>query len=79
MIKFLRNIAALFAISMYAPTADACTRVLYQGPQEVIITGRSLDWVEDMHSNLWVFPRGIERNGEAGPKSIILICFQIKN
>jgi choloylglycine hydrolase len=28
-----------------------------------------MDWSEDMHSDLWVFPRGIKRDGAAGPKS----------
>lgn len=29
-----------------------------------------MDWEEDMHSDLWAFPRGIERNGAAGPHSV---------
>lgn len=29
-----------------------------------------MDWVEDMHSDLWVFPRGMKRDGAAGPRSI---------
>lgn len=29
-----------------------------------------MDWAQDMGTNLWLFPRGIERQGEAGPKSI---------
>lgn len=28
-----------------------------------------MDWVEDMGTDLWLFPRGIKRNGEAGPQS----------
>jgi penicillin V acylase-like amidase (Ntn superfamily) len=35
-----------------------------------MITGRSMDWKEDMHSNLWMFPRGITRDGRSGPNSI---------
>ena len=35
-----------------------------------MITGRNMDWQEDMSSNLWVFPAGIKRDGAAGPKSI---------
>ena len=30
---------------------------------------RSLRW-RDMHSNLWVFPRGMSRDGAAGPNSV---------
>ena len=47
----------------------ACSRVVYQGPKGTIITARSMDWNEDMKTNLWIFPSGLERNGEAGPNS----------
>jgi len=46
-----------------------CTRVLYLGENNTVITGRSMDLVEDMHTNLYLFPRGIARNGAAGPAS----------
>ena len=29
-----------------------------------------MDWGEDMGSELWVFPRGMECNGKAGPNSV---------
>jgi penicillin V acylase-like amidase (Ntn superfamily) len=51
-------------------SADACTRVVYLGPDDTIITARSMDWQTDMASNLWAFPRGIKHHGAAGPKSI---------
>jgi len=47
-----------------------CTRLLYQGPQERVITGRSMDWKGDIGTNLWVFPRGMERDGSAGERSL---------
>lgn len=47
-----------------------CTRALFVGTDSVVITGRSMDWSEDMHSDLWVFPKGIKRDGAAGPRSI---------
>lgn len=46
--------------------ADACTRVVYQGLQNTVLTARSMDWKEDSRSNLWIFPRGMQRNGEVG-------------
>jgi penicillin V acylase-like amidase (Ntn superfamily) len=52
-----------------ASLAYSCTRVLYVGAEGQVITGRSMDWSEDMRSNLWVFPAGIERDGAAGPQS----------
>ena len=51
-------------------TIEACTRVVYIGTDGIVITGRSMDWVEDMSSNLWAFPRGIKRDGAAGPNSV---------
>jgi len=50
--------------------ADACSRVVYHGPEERILTARSMDWSMPMLSNLWVFPRGMERNGAAGAHSL---------
>ena len=47
-----------------------CTRVVYSGTNGMVATGRSMDWKTDMHSNLWVFPRGMERNGETGENSL---------
>jgi len=32
----------------------------------MVITARSMDWKEDSRSDLWIFPRGMERNGEIG-------------
>ncbi|MGO2132894.1 MAG: linear amide C-N hydrolase [Halomonas sp.] len=50
--------------------ADACTRLVYQGVEDEVITARSMDWKQDVGTNLWVFPRGMERTGKAGPNSI---------
>lgn len=47
-----------------------CTRVVYSGTNGMVATGRSMDWKTEMHSNLWVFPRGMMRNGEAGENSL---------
>lgn len=48
----------------------ACTRVVYQGPNGTVITARSMDWKDDIPANLWVFPRGMDRNGEVGASSV---------
>jgi len=50
--------------------ALGCTRTLFVGADDTVITGRSLDWEEDMSSNLWVFPAGLKRDGAAGARSI---------
>ena len=50
--------------------SSACTRVVYQGPNNYIITARSMDWEDEIPANLWIFPAGMERNGEAGSNSV---------
>lgn len=62
--------AAVGLMSCFAPQVEACTRVLFSAPNDVVITARSMDWREDMHSDLWVFPKGIKRDGAAGDNSI---------
>lgn len=49
--------------------SNACTRAVYSGSEDLVITGRTMDWMENMHSSMWVFPKGIKRNGLAGPDS----------
>jgi choloylglycine hydrolase len=56
----------LSALLSGLPPALACTRVLYTAPDGTVITGRTMDWAEDMRSNLWAFPRGMERTGGGG-------------
>ncbi len=58
----------LLAVSAIV-NVEACTRALYTGKDELVIVGRSLDWAEDMHSNLYVFPRGMKKNSAGGDRS----------
>ncbi len=63
--------AMLLTTSMLiSSAADACTRFVYHGANDEVITARSMDWKSDVGTNLWVFPRGMKRSGEAGPNSI---------
>lgn len=56
--------AAVFAgiHGMWVP-ADACTRAVYLGPENMVVTGRTMDWKEDPQSNIYFFPRGMARRG----------------
>lgn len=45
--------------------AEACTRAVYLGPDNMVVTGRTMDWKEDPQSNMFFFPRGIECRGGA--------------
>ena len=57
----LTALAALFSVAIQQ--ADACTRATYIGPENLVITGRTMDWKEDIMSNIYVFPRGMQRAG----------------
>jgi penicillin V acylase-like amidase (Ntn superfamily) len=50
--------------------ALACTRFIYESGAKDAIVGRSMDWAEDPGTDLWSFPRGLKRDGGAGPGSI---------
>lgn len=64
------GLSALMLVPSLGGVAAACTRTLFVGADQMVITGRNMDWKEDMASNLWVFPAGIARDGAAGPKSL---------
>ena len=56
-------IVTLLAMGMFTTYTKACTRVVYLGKNGMVVTGRTMDWKEDLKSNIYVFPRGIERAG----------------
>ncbi|MBN9431819.1 MAG: linear amide C-N hydrolase [Bosea sp.] len=66
---FVTAVAAAAMLSAAIAPALACTRAVYIGSDDMVITGRSMDWLEDMHTRLWAFPRGMKRDGAAGPGS----------
>lgn len=63
------TLGLVIALALVAP-AIACTRAVYEGPNGRFLTARSMDWKEDIRTNLWVLPRGTARDGAAGPQSL---------
>lgn len=51
-------------------SSEACTRAVYKGPNNTVLTGRSMDFSLEIPANHWVFPRGMKRSGEVGKNSI---------
>jgi choloylglycine hydrolase len=42
--------------------AEACSRIVHTSKDgQFVVVGRSMDWFEDIQSNLWVLPRGMTR------------------
>src|ERR1700677_3367843 len=62
-------IIGLVCCLLSPPLSEACTRVVYLGPDGNVITARSMDWKVDVGTNLWILPRGTMRTGEAGKNS----------
>lgn len=60
----------IFQSAFFANEALACTRFVLHGANSELITARSMDWKEDIVTNLWIFYRGVNRNGKAGPNSM---------
>ena len=58
------GIGAVLSMAMAAPhVAEACSRAVYFGKDGQTVTGRTMDWfVSDMDTNLWLYPRGLERS-----------------
>lgn len=55
--------ALIIACLFVAIPSFACSRFTYSGPENTVISGRSMDWLEDMHTDLWAFPAGIQQVG----------------
>lgn len=71
MSRLTRIFAAFVAVgALLSAEALACTRVVYHGPDGRYLTGRNMDFRDPMVSNFWVFPRGMQRNGAAGERSL---------
>lgn len=51
--------------------AEACTRFTYTGSTHNVITARSMDWVEDMHTDLWAFPAGMTRQSHTPENAVV--------
>lgn len=63
--KFYLCLSSALAFTFPQPT-EACTRAVYLGIDSTVMTGRTMDWAEDIKTNLYVFPRGMNRDGGAG-------------
>lgn len=67
--KTLSTLTCALLTSLTITSADACTRAVYHGSENTVITGRSMDWDDFTQTNVYVLPRGIKRLGQAGANS----------
>lgn len=52
---------ALGACMMHGAVAGACTRVVYHGSDSLFVVARSLDWKTPIPTNIYIYPRGMEK------------------
>ncbi len=64
----LALLLAVLAISLQP--ALACTRLVYTGEDGLVISARSMDWKDEIPATLWVFPRGMNRDGATGSNTV---------
>lgn len=69
--KALSALGVVLCLSVFSPLiSDACTRVVYKGNDSLIVVGRSLDWKTPIPTNLYVYPRGMTKQGNSQSGSI---------
>jgi len=57
-------------LSSLTTSAQACTRIIYEGSDNRQITTRSMDWETNLETSLWIFPAKMQRDGGIDSKSI---------
>lgn len=61
--KLLAFGAVLGSSALLPVQSDACSRVIYVGSDSLYVIGRSLDWKTPIPTNLYVYPRGMKKQG----------------
>lgn len=61
--KLVFFVAAVLVVFSIASPSWSCTRLLHVDKKQGVIVGRNMDWFQDMATNIFVYPRGIERSG----------------
>lgn len=62
--------ALVFGLACLPGALEACTRCMLIGKNGIVVVARSMDWMEDPSTNLYAFPKGIQRDGASGKESI---------
>lgn len=58
-------ISVLFSTAILLTNeVQACSRFTYDGLKDLVLIGRSMDWDDDVQTNLWAYPAGIKRIGD---------------
>ena len=64
-------LAPVFLLVFASHQSEACSRILYETGTGTYIVGRSMDWNDPTaKTSLWVFQKGIQRDGGIGTNPI---------
>lgn len=58
-----RVILLVFALLLGCGNAFSCSRVVFLGQDSLTLVGRTLDWRTPIPTNLYVYPRGMQKQG----------------
>ncbi len=61
--KTLKSLLVLAAILLSSATAKPCSRVVFLGDNNLTLVGRTLDWRTPIPTNIYIYPRGIKKQG----------------
>jgi penicillin V acylase-like amidase (Ntn superfamily) len=62
----LRAPVLALTLTLSVSSADACSRATWLGPENAVITGRSMDWPYAFNTHFFIFPRGTKNVGLEG-------------
>lgn len=64
-------VALAVALVLFVPfLGHACSRFTYAGPNHTVVTGRSMDWSEDLKTELWALPAGLSKKGNGDSNGV---------
>lgn len=62
--KIIAVVSIIVSLHGIPVRTDACTRAVYLGPDDMIVTGRTMDWKEDPQSNIYFSREGWLAEGD---------------
>jgi len=68
--KFIVVIFSVLSMLALSHSIFACSRILITPKGQSVMIARTMDWFEDMKTNLWVYPRGMQRDGAGAVNSM---------
>lgn len=70
LLKTMAASSLMLSAALVPQKADACSRVMYEGADSLYVVGRSLDWKTPIPTNLYVYPRGVEKVSSDQPGAL---------